>query len=382
MGANGHELPSHYMDTREHMHGYLRRMPVDVSVMDGSMGRLLMNSGVPQDDNIWSGRSITEEQYHPMVIDAHKKYINAGADMITTNNYTVVPGYYRKAFEDWEDRIPKDCATAARLAVEAVRQCGRERPVRVMGCLPPLCESHRPDLSAKFIEKEGRDFCIKTYRSIAKGLLAGGPVDGFLAETMNSWEEAECAIEAVKDLGKPLIVSLEGALRNADLKPQPQTATDVADKILAAKEAGAPIEALCLNCAPPEDIDAALRVLDEKEYRVKLHAAGIVLGAYANVQARKEVLDGEGFDASKVGKAKIAVREDLESHKYIDHLHGYIRRGVCYIGGCCGSTPEQIAMLSKSLSLVGNEEAPRVKRRRLLRSFCSGYSSAASSVSS
>jgi len=374
---NGHELPPHYIDTREHMHGYIRRMPVDVSVMDGSMGRLLMNSGVPQDDNIWAGRSITEEQYHPMVIDAHKKYIDAGADMITTNNYTVVPGYYRKAFDDWEERIPKDAAVAARLAVEAVRQCARERPVRVMGCLPPLCESHRPDLSAIFIAKEGKEFCVKTYKGIAKGLLEGGPVDGFLAETMNSWDEAECAIEAVKDLGKPIIVSLEGALRNEKLKPQPQTATDIADKVLAAKAAGAPIESLCFNCAPPEDIEATLKVLEDKGYRMKLHAAGIVLGAYANVQARKEVLDGEGFDATKVSGAKISVREDLQSIGYIEHLHGYIRRGVCYIGGCCGSTPEQIRMLSDSLSAVGAETAP-TKKRRLRNAapkvrLCGGY---------
>merc|ERR1712216_173477 len=323
-----------------------------------------------------------------MVIDAHKKYIDAGADMITTNNYTVVPGYYRKAFDDWEERIPKDAATAARLAVEARRQCNRARPVRVMGCLPPLCESHRPDLSAKFIEKEGKEFCVKTYKGIAKGLLEGGPVDGFLAETMNSWEEAECAIEAVKDLGKPLIVSFEGALRDHALTPQPETATEVADKVMAAKAAGAPIEALCFNCAPPEDIEANLKVLDDKGYRVRLHAAGIVLGAYANVQDRKKVLDSQGFDATQVSGAKITVREDLQSQGYIEHLHGYIRRGVAFIGGCCGSTPEQMRMLSDSLSMDGAEEAvealSHLRRRRLAeKKFCSaGYSSGYSNVRS
>eukprot|EP00931_Biecheleriopsis_adriatica_P029483 TRINITY_DN1749_c0_g1_i3.p1 TRINITY_DN1749_c0_g1~~TRINITY_DN1749_c0_g1_i3.p1 ORF type:complete len:712 (-),score=148.01 TRINITY_DN1749_c0_g1_i3:40-2118(-) len=362
---NGHELPPHYVETREHMHGFVRRMPVDVEIMDGSMGRLLMNSGVPQDPDIWSGLSITDEQYHPKVIEAHRKYIDGGADMITTNSYTVQPCYYRKKYDDWEARLPKDAETSARLAVEAVRQSNLDRPVRVLGSLPPLCESHRPDLATEFIAKEGRDFIVKTYRAIASGLLKGGPVDAFIAETMNTWEEASCAIEAVKDLGKPLIVSMQGSLRSLKLKAQPHLAAAIAENILTAKAEGAPIEALCLNCAPPEDIAAAVKVLDEKGYRARLHAAGIRLGAYANVQQSKECHEGEGFSAENVGKRVIKVRDDLVNEGYIKHLHHFIQCGVSYIGGCCGSTPEQIRMLTDSLHSVNGTEGPAPKRRRL-----------------
>jgi S-methylmethionine-dependent homocysteine/selenocysteine methylase len=344
-------------------------MPVDVSVMDGSVGRLIVNSGVPLCENLWSGRSITEEQYHPNVIDAHRQYIEAGCDMITTNNYTVQPHYYRKVFDDWEARIPKDAAVAARLACEARKLYGSsERPVRILGSLPPLCESHRPDLAREFIAKEGQAFIIKTYRDIAQGLLSGGPVDGFLAETMNTWEEAHCAIEAVKDLGKPLVVSMEGALRDDKMKPCPQHAAEIADKVMAAKADGVPIEALCFNCAPPEDIAAVVKVLDDGGYRARLHAAGIGLGAYANVQARKNVLDGEGFDAAKVDNTTVRVREDLANEGYINHLHGFIRCGVSYIGGCCGSTPQQIQMLIDSLQDVDCDDTRLArKRRRLVR---------------
>jgi len=360
---NGHEMPPHYVETREHMHGFVRRMPVDVSIMDGSMGRLLMNSGVPQDPNIWSGLSITDEQYHPLVIEAHRKYIDNGADMITTNSYTVQPCYYRKAFDDWEARLPKDAATSARLAVEAVKLSNLDRPVRVLGSLPPLCESHRPDLATEFIAKEGKDFIVKTYRAIAHGLLKGGPVDAFIAETMNTWEEASCAIEAVKDLGIPLIVSMQGSLRSQKLQAQPHMAAEIAENILAAKSAGAPIEALCLNCAPPEDIAAAVKVLDVKGYRARLHAAGIRLGAYANVQESKQCHEGEGFSAENVSKRVIKVRDDLVNEGYIKHLHTFIRCGVSFIGGCCGSTPEQMKMLTESLRDVSVEEGSTKKRK-------------------
>jgi len=369
---NGHETPPHYVETREHMHASVRRLPVDVSVFDGSVGRLLVNSGIPICPNIWSGKSITEEQYHPTVIDAHRKYIEAGCDMITTNNYTVQPCYYRKAFDDWEARIPKDAATAARLACEARKLYAKPgQIVRVLGCLPPLCESHRPDLATEFIAKEGKPFIIKTYRGIAEGLLKGGPIDVFLAETMNTWEEANCAIEAVKDLGKPIIVSMEGGLRDNNLKCRPKVAAEIAENVLALKKAGVPIEALCFNCVDPEVIAAAVKVLDDGGFRSRLHAAGILLGAYANVHARKAVLDGEGFDASKVDNATIKVRADLENEGYVGHLHNLIRSGVHYVGGCCGSTPEQMRMLSDSLKGVEGDAASAPKRRRL--SFCQSF---------
>jgi len=238
--------------------------------------------------------------------------------------------------------------------------------VRILGSLPPLCESHRPDLAMAFLAKEGLAFCVETYRAIATGLLQGGPVDAFLLETMNTWEEANCAIQAVKDLGLPVIVSMEGGIRGEDRKPRPHLAADIADKVMAAKKDGVPIEALCFNCAPPEDIDAVLSVLDAKGRRARLHAAGIHLGAYANVQARKEVHDNEGFDAKMAVNAKIRVREDLENEGYIKHLHHFVRHGVSFVGGCCGSTPVQIRMLSDSLQCTDGDVPSAPKRRRLL----------------
>jgi len=343
--------------------------------MDGSMGRLLMNSGVPQDDVIWSGRSITEEQYHPKVIEAHMKYINHGSDLITTNNYTVQPNYYRKAFPtDWESRIPQDCATAARLAKEAVAKCDLDRPVRIMGCLPPLCETHRPDLASAFIAKEGEDFIRKTYRSIGEGLIRGGPPDCFIAETMNTIQEAQLAIDGVKDLGLPIIVSMEGALRNNDLKPQPQEAEAVGEMVLKAHEAGAKIEALSFNCAPPEDILACIQVLNDKGLTARLRAAGIVIAVYANLHDRKKLLDGEadkGWTVKTGFNNPLSIRKDLQGEGVLVQLKEFVRCGASYIGACCGSTPEQIGFFSKTLVRVGengdSHPGSQSRKRRRMR---------------
>ena len=81
---------------------------------------------------------------------------------------------------------------------------------------------------------------MHTYRGIAEGLVRGG-ADLLLAETMNSWEEAELVIEAISGLGVSLLVSMQGAILNKTiLKPQPQRAVAVAASLLAARAAEAP----------------------------------------------------------------------------------------------------------------------------------------------
>jgi len=321
-----------------------------VKVMDGSMGRLCMLNGVPEDSNVWSARGLIEDKYHPIVVDAHATYIKAGARLITTNNYAVQPTYYARIFDYWEERLQRDTEAAARLAVQARVQCGAEKTVRILGCLPPLCESHRPDLSAEFIAAKGPDYVIRTYRTIANALLRGGPVDAFIAETMNSWEEASLALEAVKDLGLPIIISMQGSLRSKSLVAQPATSPDIAAKVLAAKTQGIPIEALGFNCAEPEDTLTALQAIQTSGMADELRSAGIALAAYANCHDRKKVHE-VGYDSRHNSKSsQVKVRTDLKDAGYVPWCHAFINAGATYCGGCCGSTPDVIERLAVSVA--------------------------------
>ena len=53
----------------------------------------------------------------------------------------------------------------------------------------------------------GKLFCIETYTKLAKALCDGG-ADGFLLESMNCWEEAEIALEGVKEFKKVCICDI------------------------------------------------------------------------------------------------------------------------------------------------------------------------------
>jgi len=322
-----------------------------IKLMDGSMGHYLLSQGVPKDEKIWSARAIVEEKYHPTVVQGHVDYIRAGATMITTNSYAIQPSFYKEVFEDWESRIPKDVAVSVKLADQARQICGVSADtVRILGSLPPLSQTFRPDLADEYIKNAGEQACVQTYKMLAQTLIQAG-VDALIGETLNGWQEAKLVVEATKDLGVPLLLSVEGSCRGNDLQPVPKRAPEVAAQVLKAKKAGAPIEAFSLNCAQPEHILEALGCLQTSGVAAELKAAGVKLAAYANVCDTDH--SKEGFDLEKAATIKIETRKDCLSDGYAQWCKKMFSAGLDYCGGCCGTTPAHIKELTEEVALMG-----------------------------
>lgn len=317
-----------------------------INILDGSMGQYCIDKGIPQNNSIWSAYGLQHKQYHSIIIDAHKEYIKAGSNIITTNNYAVQPNYYRKNFIDWQERIIEDTKTAIELALIAKyeTQFSIKSNIFIFGCLPPICETHRPDLTNKFIKKEGKEFCVNYYKIICN-IFKNYNIDGLLAESMNNWNEVLLVIEACKDLNIPLIISMEGALRNNKLKPCAFTSYKIAEKIIDMKKQGILIDGFGFNCAPPEEIYTALQTLKLSNQLSILNELGIKLIAYANCNDRKIIHDN-GFDISNINNTAIYMRSDLKDFGYIKWCKKFIDIGVDYCGGCCGCTPREIEKLS------------------------------------
>lgn len=342
-----------------------------VVVFDGSTGRQLVKLGLPDDqlfNKVWSAAALMRDSYHEIVVAAHRSYIDVGAAAVTTNSYAVQPTYYRRVYpETWRERMAHDAQLSARLAQQAKQESGVDN-VKILGCLPPLVESHRPDLFADFLRQEGEDFCIGVYRTLASALALGG-VDAFILETMNSWEEAWCAIRAVQELKKPILLCFEGALRGMDKKPQPHMAPTLARKVLQVKAEGVPLHCLGFNCAEPEITLDTLKAIDAEEGLLKeLNDAGLPLLAYSNLHHREKV-HSTGFEASK-HTAQVVLRKDLADDTfegYVQFVQQYVEHGVSLVGGCCGCGPEGIQRL---VSLYGNNSLDlnqfKDKRSRLL----------------
>ena len=60
-----------------------------VIILDGAIGGELEKVGAPMDKNLWVGKCSNDRP--DLVLKVHEKYIDAGADVITTNTYALAP---------------------------------------------------------------------------------------------------------------------------------------------------------------------------------------------------------------------------------------------------------------------------------------------------
>jgi len=370
-----------------------------VTILDGSMGVQLCIEGLTDDalfHKIWSASALVHTSFHDNIVSIHRRHIEAGATWITTNSFGVQPTYYSRAFvsEEWEGKMVAHAELAATLAVKARKQAGRPE-VRVLGCLPTICESHRPDLFKRLLLEKGEEFCTESYRKLAEALVTGG-CDMFLLETINCVEEAVCGLQGIARLPEParslpVVLALEGAIRGLDLKPKPERAADAAREILDFnKTCGINLCGFGFNCAPPEEILASLRsVAADSQVSSRLASAGIKICAYSNINDRKKVHDN-GFDLEthkmeairqrkdlvtkelrtavllpkgqearymSVGSASIiasnstTVTVEIDSYRgYVDFVRKFVDNGAEIVGGCCGCGPEGIQEIAATLT--------------------------------
>ena len=113
---------------------------MSVMVLDGGMGRELLRIGAPFRQPEWSALALLDGP--DWVVQAHTNFIHAGAQLITTNSYAVVP--FHIGDERFAARGHELAELSGRLARTAASAANS--PVLVAGSLPPLFGSYRPDL--------------------------------------------------------------------------------------------------------------------------------------------------------------------------------------------------------------------------------------------
>ena len=59
-----------------------------VRILDGGMGQELLSNGLIAKGTLWSSTALLEEKYHDLVVDTHLSFIQSGADVIITNNFS------------------------------------------------------------------------------------------------------------------------------------------------------------------------------------------------------------------------------------------------------------------------------------------------------
>jgi methionine synthase / methylenetetrahydrofolate reductase(NADPH) len=269
-------------------------------IADGGMGALLSAAvprlRCPEEANIRAPQA---------VVSLHVSFINAGAELIETNTF----GANRRklAHHFLEDDLERINSTAVKLARDAREVTGRD--VFIAGSIGPLGEPLAPRLRRDVFAEQG-------------GILEGRGADLFMIETFYDLDEVVDAVEAVRSASSLPIVALmsfdEGAETIAGV-----TASEAASRL-------ADLDVAAIGANHGAGLLSALAALDSMGHN------GKPLAALPNV-----------------GLASLAGGRVIYPHatpEYFAEFAAHARDlGARVIGGCCGTTPTEIAAIHSAL---------------------------------
>ena len=266
---------------------------------DGAMGTMLQARGLAPGQN--------PEEFclaRPDVLEGiHKEYIQAGADVLTTNTFG---GTHFKLPSNLDVRsFNKKMVQAARNAA-----AGASRPIYIAGSVGP---------SGKFLRPLGElDFeeLVSAFQEQIHGLVAGG-ADLIIAETQFDIAEARAIVIAARRVSNiPVAVSMTYEAGTT------LTGSDVA--VCVATLANLGVDLIGMNCSegPDEMLDAAAVLLRESPAPVLIQPnAGLPL-----LENSQTVFP-------------------LGAEAFAEKTAEFASRGAQAVGGCCGTSPAHIAAL-------------------------------------
>jgi 5-methyltetrahydrofolate--homocysteine methyltransferase len=297
-----------------------------------------------------------------MIGDIHRRFLEAGADIIETNTFGATtiaqseffvddprerggrkdPEFYQKIVDDpflkqlaWELN-----EKSARLAKEQADRAGLQtgRPRFVAGSIGPLTVSlsASPDAENPGFRVVTFDQVKTAYAEQARALIEGG-VDLLLVETIFDSLNAKAALVAIREVfqeqGCELPVMISAAVgRGGETMISGQTIAAFWTSV----EHMHPIS-VGLNCSlGPDLMYPFLQDLADK--------ANVAISCYPNA-GLPNPLSPTGFD--------------LEPKDMARYLSSFAREGLINIaGGCCGNTPEHIAAIAKAMDGVAPRRIP------------------------
>jgi S-methylmethionine-dependent homocysteine/selenocysteine methylase len=264
--------------------------------------------------SLWSVQALIDNP--EMVREVHDEYFAAGAEIATTNTYSVLPD--RLGHHGLEDRLEVLQMIACQQAVDARDAHGSGR---VAGSLGPQGFSYQPDKCPP------ADQAAEAYHSICK--IQADFVDLYIFETMSSVDQARGGLMGASGFGKPVWVSVSVDDADGTKLRSGEDVTDILPLLAEYKP-----DAVLVNCSVPEAVCNALPLLVGN---------GVSVGAYAN----GFVSINDAFDRVGATVDLLETREDLAPEVYADFAQKWVDDGATIIGGCCEVGPAHIALLAK-----------------------------------
>lgn len=275
-----------------------------IIMLDGGMGTMLQAAGVPM-GKVPEALNVTHGE---AVIDIHRQYIEAGADIIYANTFSA--NRYKLGYSDYSvEELVTAGVVNAKKAVAA-----SERDVAVALDVGPIGELMEPNGSLKF-----EDAYDMFKEMMTVGAKAGA--DLIVIETSTDLLEMKAAVLAAKENTSLPVFSTMTFEKNG------RTFTGVTVEAAALTLTGLGVDAVGINCSlGPDDIYPLAQKL------VEWTPLPVIIKANAGLPN----LNSGGYDIS--------------AGQFAEQMDKFMDLGVQIIGGCCGTTPEYIREMKKMLS--------------------------------
>ncbi len=293
-----------------------------VLVLDGALATELERRGCDLNDALWSAKVLLDQ---PEVIEAvHRDYFASGARIATTASYQATPeGFADRGLD--EDAALDLIARSVRLAASArTAQPAASAPLAIAGAIGPYGAFLSDGSEYRGDYDLTRDEFLAFHRPRAAALVAAG-ADLLAFETLPKLTEALALADLSDELGIPAWYSF--SLRDARHISDGTPLADVAGAL----DGRAGVVAIGVNCVPMGLVSPAL---DE----LAAHTT-MPLVAYPN--------SGEIYDPV----TKTWGPGESTPARLADLADDWRARGARLIGGCCRTTPADIAELADALGL-------------------------------
>ncbi len=330
-----------------------------ILLLDGGMGSLIQEYGLTEEDfrcevlsSIKGNNDVLSVTRPDVVLDIHRRYVKAGADVLTTNTFSS----QRISQQEYslEEHIVELNRAAARLALQAAREA--DRPVFVLGDVGPTSKmlSMSEDVNDPAARSITFDELESAYLEQIEVLVAEG-VDAILVETIFDTLNAKAALSAYEKVKRGVMSSgqKEGGKNAFPEILLSMTVSDASGRTLSGQTVPAFVtsvlhaDPLCLglNCGLGADgMVPYLRQMSE--------AAPCYVSCHPNAGLPNQFGGYDDTPADMIAQMRPYFDEQL----------------VNMVGGCCGTTPAHIeAMRAEIDRRMAEPVRKTVKKERAMR---------------
>lgn len=299
-------------------------------LLDGAMGTMLQQYQLHEED--FRGARFANHTHElkgcndvlsltcPFVVrDVHRKYLEAGADIIETNTFNA----QRISMGDYG--LQDYCRDINLAAVKIARQCAEavgtpDQPCYVAGSIGPTSRTTSVATSGEPLSKE---VLREAYAEQIKALVDGN-VDALLIETIFDTENARIAIEEARRIAPDMPLMLSFNVTTPD--GHNMLGQDIMQFLDTLDKEG--IFSVGINCVA--DVAAMTPLIQQ------LARFGTRVSLYPNAG----VPDGNGHYTKTPESLVKDLWPLLENHR------------LSIVGGCCGTTDAHIGMMAKAIEPI------------------------------